>query len=293
MKRSLSQDMARFGNLALRSQLKDLGYTHRDIRRAVDAQELWPIRRLWLAHRGADARAARAVALGGRLAAESALATYGIWVTRATGLWIGTPQGRGRLPSALPGEHRLWVREQHPTTDGKLWRMSVSDSLTQYARLASFVDTVAAFDSALHQRLLTRAGLDDIVSGLPRRYRRLATRVDGRADSGLETLIRLAAQMEGWRVEIQVKIAGVGRVDILIDGWLVIELDGGEWHDDAASQDEDRRRDAQLTLLGYRWQRFRSRQVLGDLEGCLQVIRTILASGRPAGVGQTDRLALR
>ncbi|HYI32280.1 MAG TPA: DUF559 domain-containing protein [Glaciibacter sp.] len=284
MMRSLSQDMTRFGNLALRSQLKNLGYTHCDIRRAVDAQELWPIRRLWLAHRGADAGAVRAVALGGRLAAESALATYGIWVTRTTGLWIGTQQGRGRLPSTLPGEHRLWVRERHLCTDDKLWRMSVSDSLAQFARFAPYVDAVASFDSALNQRLLTRAALDDLIGSLPRRYRRLASGVDGRADSGLETLIRLAAQAEGWRVEIQVKIVGVGRVDILIDGWLVIELDGGEWHDDAASQDEDRRRDAELTLLGYRWQRFRSRQVLGDLEGCLRVMRTILASGRPAGV---------
>jgi very-short-patch-repair endonuclease len=83
------------------------------------------------------------------------------------------------------------------------------------------------------------------------------------------------------RVEVQVSLPGVGRVDLLIDGWLVIELDGGKWHDDEASQDEDRRREAEMTLLGYGWHRFRYKQVVEDLPGCLDVIRTKLASGRP------------
>ena len=73
MNRSLSEDMARFGNLAMRSQLQALGYSERDIRRAVDDHQLSPMRRRWLAYPGADWRASRAVALGGRLAAASAL----------------------------------------------------------------------------------------------------------------------------------------------------------------------------------------------------------------------------
>jgi very-short-patch-repair endonuclease len=281
MRRSLAADMRRFGNLALRSQLSELGYSRRDLSQAVDDHELWPVRRSWLAHPGVDARALRAVALGGRLASASALASYGIWVTRSTGLWVGSVQGSSRLPMTAEGEHRLWVRECFPHDDDRRWRMSAKDALAQYACRASEADAVAAFDSALNKRLVTIADVDEALASLPRRYRRLGAKVDGRADSGLETLMRLAAQAQGWRVEVQVHIAGVGRVDLLIDGWLVIELDGAEWHDDAASQDEDRRRDAQLTLLDYRWHRFRSRQVLGELNGCIDVIRTILAGGRP------------
>lgn len=274
--------MARFGNLAMRSQLSGLGYSLADVRRAVDAGQLWPIRRFWLAHRGANAQAVRAVALGGRLASASALSTYGIWVTRPSGLWIASIPGRSRLPPVNEGEYRMWAHERFPHTDDRRWRMSVPDALTQYATVSSEADVIASFDSALNLRLLTRSRQDDVFAALPRRYRRLADRIDGRADSGLETLIRIAAIAEGWRVDVQVTIAGVGRVDILIDGWLVIELDGAAWHDDDVSQNEDRRRDAEPTLLGYRWHRFRSRQVLGDLDGRLRVIRTILASGRPA-----------
>ena len=120
-----------------------------------------------------------------------------------------------------------------------------------------------------------------LFAAMPRRFRRLYTRLDGRADSGLETLVRLAAEDQGWKVEVQVTIDRVGRVDLLIDGWLVIELDGAQWHDDELSRERDARRDAEAILLGLRYHRFRARQVLEDMPLCLEVIRTILASGRP------------
>lgn len=159
--------------------------------------------------------------------------------------------------------------------------MSLRDSLAQYARIGTAHDVIASIDSALNKRLLKLHELDDLFLVLPRRLRRLLARVNGKADSGLETLLRLAAEEEGWRVDIQVQVPRVGHVDILIDGWLVIELDGAEWHDTKEAQDEDRRREAELCLLGYGWHRFRYDQVLNQMPLCLEVIRTILASGRP------------
>jgi len=173
------------------------------------------------------------------------------------------------------------MREHFTNRSDQQWRMSVQDSLLQYAKLGSEEDVTAAFDSALNTGLLSRSALDDVFSVMPRRLRRLLSRIDGKAASGLETLLRLAAEAEGWHVEIQVEIAGVGRVDVLIDGWLVIELDGARWHDNHQSQEEDRRRDAELVRRGYRWHRFRSSQVLTQMPLCIDVIRTILASGRP------------
>jgi very-short-patch-repair endonuclease len=281
MLRSLVDDMARCGNLATRAQLRDWGYSRGDIERAVDGHQLWPIRRSWLAHRGADPRATRAVALGGRLAASSALSSIGVWVTRPSGLWVGTLQGRSRLPKPSAGEHRLWVREHFPHSGEELWRMSLADSLAQFARIAPTADVIASFDSALNQRLLRPHQLSDIFDVLPRRLRRLAVQLNGLADSGLESLLRVAAEAEGWNVDIQVTIAGVGRVDIVIDGWLIIELDSARWHDDDRSRDNDSRRDAAVTLLGYRSHRFRADQVINQMPLCLEVIRTILAGGRP------------
>ena len=53
-------------------------------------------------------------------------------------------------------------------------------------------------------------------------------------------------------------MGGDGRVDLLIDGWLVIELDGDEFHDPVA----DRERNAALVRLGYRVHRFGYDQVI-------------------------------
>jgi very-short-patch-repair endonuclease len=210
------------------------------------------------------------------------LASYGLWVTQPPGLQVRVPPTSSHVPALLPGERRFWADEHFPHGGDQLWRMSVEDSLLQHTRLCSSEDAIASFDSALNRRVVTPGGIDHVFALLPRRYRRLRARIDGRAESGLETLLRLAAEAEGWRVDIQVRIPGVGRVDVLIDGWLVIELDGAKWHDGETSQEEDRRRDAELTLRGYRWHRFRSSQVLTQMPLCLEVIRTILADGRPA-----------
>lgn len=173
------------------------------------------------------------------------------------------------------------MREHFTNGSDQQWRMSVQDSLLQYAKLCSEEDAIASFDSALNTGLLSPNGLNDLFSVKPRRLRRLLSRIDGKSASGLETLLRLAAEAEGWHVEIQVEITGVGRVDVLIDGWLAIELDGARWHDNHQAQEEDRRRDAELVRHGYRWHRFRSSQVLTQMPLCIDVIRTILASGRP------------
>jgi very-short-patch-repair endonuclease len=161
--------------------------------------------------------------------------------------------------------------------------MSVGDALVQAVTHASAGDAIASIDSALYQHLLLPQQMNEVFERLPRRLARLRQLVNAQSQSGLESLFRAAAADAGWRVDIQVQISRVGRVDILVDGWLVIELDGGEWHDEATARDEDSRRDAELILLGYRYHRFRYGQVLHQMPLCLAVVRAILADGRPRG----------
>ena len=277
--------MARFGYLAQRSQLQALGHLQRRVEEAVKAKVLRPILRQWLASDGAEPEACRAVALGGTLGSASALDSHGVWLTRRSGLWVATVPESSRHAEIRLGEKRLWVRPHFVVADDKRWRMSVPDSLLQFALTGSSTDVIASMDSALRQSLVTPDQLNAIFELLPRRLRRLRARVNGKADSGLETIIRLAAEAEGWTVEIQVRIDRVGRVDILIDGWLVIECDGRTFHDNAQAMAEDRRRDAQLTLHGYRFQRFSYNQIMQELPQCVEVMRAILRSGRPAGAG--------
>lgn len=51
-------------------------------------------------------------------------------------------------------------------------------------------------------------------------------------------------------------IAGVGWVDLLVEGVLVVEIDGLAYHGDAKQFAADRRRDAALVGMGYRVLRF-------------------------------------
>ena len=81
------------------------------------------------------------------------------------------------------------------------------------------------------------------------RSRRLLNLVDARADSGLETIVRVIAHELGFRVRSQVRVPGVGRVDLIVESWIAVETDGTEFHDVSLSP-RDRRRDAQLAARG-------------------------------------------
>ena len=100
--------------------------------------------------------------------------------------------------------------------------------------------------------------------------------MDARSESGLETIMRLGLGRLGCAVEPQVRIQGIapngrdGRVDFVVDGWLVIdfvvdgwlviEVDGDGFHDPAA----DRIRNSVLVRRGYRWHRFGYQQIMTD-----------------------------
>lgn len=278
--RDLVFDLRRCGGLARSTQLREWGHTPRRIREAVEAGRVHRIGRLWLALPDADREARTAIAARGVLGGESALRSYKIWVSECTGTCVVSSPSASRLPTLDRGVYRL----RRDVTPGptKLWRVSVVDALTQHLpRMTERNHIVATLDSALNRRLLTPEGLELVMRRMPRRIRRLRRRVDGRAESGLETLLRLAIRDEGWSVESQVRIDGVGRVDLVIDGWLVIEADGSQWHDDHEAIGRDRERNSALVLRGYRWHRFGYSQIMDDLAGCIEVIRALLAGGAP------------
>ncbi|HIY66328.1 MAG TPA: endonuclease domain-containing protein [Candidatus Agrococcus pullicola] len=104
--------------------------------------------------------------------------------------------------------------------------------------------------------------------------------MNGRAESGLETLLRLACEDQGWDVEIQVPFRG-GRVDIVINGWLFIEVDGSQFHDVGEQARKDRIRNKQIVQAGFRWHRFGYADVVHRLDETLAVIRAILLAGAP------------
>ncbi|GAB3807102.1 hypothetical protein GCM10028798_30920 [Humibacter antri] len=159
--------------------------------------------------------------------------------------------------------------------------MPTVTALAQLARREEVLHAVASIDSALHIGAISRHQLDQLFAVLPRRLRRMRTLLDARAESGIESILRVALVLAGMRVDVQVRIPGCGRVDLVVNGWLVIETDGDAWHSTRSQRERDRARDAALVLRGMRQHRFGHDQIMNDTDGCVEVVRVLLADGRP------------
>jgi very-short-patch-repair endonuclease len=143
-------------------------------------------------------------------------------------------------------------------------------------------EAVAVIDSALRSRRLEVADLEAVArSGpRPRTVRRVLALADPGSQSVLESVARVGLVQDGVeRVASQVFVDRVGWVDLMVQGWLVIELDGWAFHREKFQ--DDRRRDAELTRRGFVVLRF----TYGDLtlrrHWFLEVVRETLERGRP------------
>ena len=122
--------------------------------------------------------------------------------------------------------------------------------------------------------------LDDLFDSLPRRFRVLRPLIDGRAQSDPETLVRLMARSLGCRVDLQVGFDGVGFVDLVIDGWLVVECDSRAFHESWAQQLKDRRRDRVLARMGCNVLRLTAEDILYRPDEVFASLRGLVRGAR-------------
>lgn len=106
------------------------------------------------------------------------------------------------------------------------------------------LDAVSVADAALNRGDVSREEVMELLGG---RYCAQARRRLGLAEpatrSPLETRVRLALRALGLRVEAGAMVEGVGEVDLLVEGWLVVETDGFEFHSSPEQFAADRHRD--------------------------------------------------
>jgi very-short-patch-repair endonuclease len=135
---------------------------------------------------------------------------------------------------------------------------------------------VAALDSALRLRLLSERDRPALSAMLPQHLRALVAAADRLCESGIESIARFRLQQLGLRVQPQVTIPGVGRVDLLVQGRLIVELDGREYH--AGRFEEDRARDGAAALRRYSTLRFTWKQVLSEWPSVQAAVLAALAA---------------
>jgi very-short-patch-repair endonuclease len=255
----MAELVARDGLVLRRSDLLAGGMRPKQITRAVRAGHLLRLRRdryMATPYAGVD----QAVRIGGRLACVSLLASLGVFVFDSSVLHVHVERSMSRLRSPVGGGTPIADLDRSSTrlhwwplqSDGHtLGAVAFSDAVAQAVRCQPSRHAVATLDSVLHRGLMSRSDVEDVVASLPKRYRFVSGLIDASAESGPETLMRLILRQLGLRFETQARIEGVGRVDFLVEGWLIIECDSKAHHEGWTMQRRDRRRDLAAAQRGY------------------------------------------
>ena len=169
----------------------------------------------------------------------------------------------------------LVIHRREVPTDGLL--TTPDRTAADCARCLPRLDALVVLDSFLREGV-NRA---DVLAHLWGRgcgpAREVVRRADGRAESSGETVGRVVLEDAGLQVEPQVRIRGVGRVDLLVEGRLVVEVDGFAYHSDRQRFAADRRRDAALLAMGYRVLRFTWMDVVTRPDYVVAMVRAVLA----------------
>jgi very-short-patch-repair endonuclease len=208
-----------------------------------------------------DRHILQSVRVGGRLGCVSALSNLGIFTFDNARTHIHMLESMSRTRS--PGSRVVPLTKYN--RDGCIlhwWPLSdeegasshtvgAIDALAQSLRCQDFRYAVASLDNALFLGRIDEADLGRIFAGVPQRYHPLKEQIDGRAEAGQESVLRMIVRETGAHCELQVSIGGVGRVDLLVEGCLVLEADSRLAHEGWERHVADRGRDLVLAAQGY------------------------------------------
>ncbi|MET3923524.1 DUF559 domain-containing protein [Arthrobacter sp. UYEF20] len=175
----------------------------------------------------------------------SAAPFYRLWTVDSAGP-LHVYHRRGEAFDGQAGHSGLLL-EPHPHRPVA----ALGDVLIHALRCLPFHESLVMVDCAVGRGDMT---LDFLRQRLPGkrngRARQVLDWVGPGAESMLETLARTYFRQAGVKVEAQVHLDGVGYVDLLLEGRLIVELDGrhhGEW----AQIKKDQRRNNLSVVQGY------------------------------------------
>lgn len=257
-----------------RQDLLNRGFTGRSITTSLKSGLLIRLRRDRYVRAGAPDDIAVAARIGGRITCLTLLRMLGIFVLAATGVHLQVSHNSSRFAHGRAAGSRVhWAN-----TAGHefLHVTSIAEAILHAMRCQEPRAALGTLDSLLHHRLVSEEQLTSIFRGLPPRFHALLRLVDPSAESGPETFVRLMLRALGVSYETQVWLKGVGRVDFIVDGWLIIECDSREFHEGWKKQQEDRRRDIAAARLGFVTIRPLAADILYDSSSVQQTLSRII-----------------
>lgn len=257
------------GSVARTATLLQAGFSERTIRNSLAAGEIARLRHGVVGLRGAAPDLVGAVLANGLLSCASAAPHHRLWRLHEPerlhllcrhGSAAGVVIHRG---SVVPQEFPRPVA-------------GLTDTLLHALRCLPAVDAAVMVESAVLQG---RTTLDYLRQRLPANRngaaRKVLDLVDGTADSAIEVVARLLFRSEGIYTQTQVELPGIGIVDFLLEGFLIIEIDGSS-HLEPRQVKKDRGRNNASTLTGYAVLRYGYQDVVYKQQKVLDEVWQVL-----------------
>jgi very-short-patch-repair endonuclease len=265
------------GGIARGTHLQQFGATRAQLAVAARTGTISRIRQGVYALSTADPKVVAAAAHGGALTCADALRAHGVWVLPQVDpivhVWVGRS---GRRHPHTPCE---CISHHSPGTAG-LGLAPVAAALIHAYRCLDQEAFFAAYESAWNQRLLSAPDRKRIRRELPKSAHWLLDLARPDAESGLESILRLRLHLLGIRLDCQVVIGGVGRVDFVAERRVIIEVDGRRNHDGPEMRHKDLTRDAAASRLGFETLRFDYAMIIHDWDAVVRAVMSAVARAR-------------
>ncbi|WP_411374697.1 endonuclease domain-containing protein [Arthrobacter sp. MPF02] len=157
---------------------------------------------------------------------------------------------------------------------------ALADVLIHALRCLNFPESLLMVECAVSRGDMTIGFLRERLPGKRNgKARAVLDWVDTGADSPLETLARTYFRRAGIPVQAQVYLERVGYVDLLLDGWLVVELDGRH-HAEWKQVQKDHRRNNESVRQGYTALRYYYADVVHHPEAMVAQVLQVLKRRR-------------
>ena len=166
-------------------------------------------------------------------------------------------------------------------------------AVRQSIRILPFDDAVALVDSALNGRgappVLDGSAVSELRRSLPRRLHAVLDAVDGRSESGAESIARVRLLRAGFQERPQVAVLAGIRVDLLVGDRLVVEIGSREFHAIPEQYEADHARATTLQAVGFDYLEFTTDQVMNDWDAVESVIAARVANQQSDSTRRSSR----
>lgn len=267
-------------------ELYAAGETTATIRASIARGDRFRVIGGWYGTAQSPAAAVLAMRMGGRMGCVSALQQHGAWYPPDCGLHVVFASHASGRRSAGRDQGASIVRHWHGKSDatGSSFAVAPIDlALAEALECQPNHYLIAILDSILHKRLMSRNRLEAIVRRGPERVHHLIGHLDARSESGTESITHYRLAMSGIVTDVQVTLREKDRLDMELDGWLGIEIDGREHHAQQAAFTKDRKRVARIMRGGRLVLQFAYATVIYEWEFVMETIRAVIAQHAPVG----------